>query len=184
MPRGVPDSTVLVSGFVIFLSGCGGGGGGRTQPPPPPQPDFTIGLSTSTVNIAQGSSSASVSVIVHGLNGFSGSVQVTLSGVPAGVTSNPASPFSVSSGQAVAVIIGASPNSATGQFTVSAQASSGILSHSAPFSLTVQTGVALNLPRSTFLRNDSVAAAAVFAGTVCDAFDRYGWLARDFLNLG
>ena len=158
MPRGVHNSTVLVSGFVIFLSGCGGGGGGGTQPPPPPHPDFTIGLSTSTVSIAQGSSSAPVSVTVNGLNGFSGSVQVTLSGVPAGVTSNPASPFSVSSGQAVAVIIGASPNAATGQFTISAQATSGALSHSAPFSLTVQTGVALNLPRSTFLRNDSVPA--------------------------
>src|SRR5258708_853615 len=116
MPRGVCNSTVLVSGFVIFLSGCGGGGGGRTQPPPPPQPDFTIGLSTSTVSIAQGSSSAPVSVTVNGLNGFSGSVQVTLSGVPAGVTSNPASPFSVSSGQAVAAIIGASPQPPTAHF--------------------------------------------------------------------
>src|SRR5258707_309580 len=157
MPRGVHNSTVLVARFVIFLSGCGGGGGGGPQPPPP-QPDFTIGLSTSTVSIAQGSSSAPVSVTVNGLNGFSGSVQVTLAGVPAGVTSNPVSPFSVSSGQAVAVIIGASPNAATGQFTISAQATSGALSHSAPFSLTVQAGVALNLPRSTFVRNDSVAA--------------------------
>src|SRR5260221_12456460 len=153
MTGGVYNSTVLVSGFVIFLSGCGSGGGGGTQPPPPPQPDFTIGLSTSTVSIAQGSSSAPVSVTVNGLNGFSGSVQVALSGVPAGVTSNPASPFPVSSGQAVAVIIGASPNAATGQFTISAQASSGILSHPAPFFLNVPKSVALNLPPSPLLRN-------------------------------
>jgi len=140
MPRGVHNSTVLVSSFVIFLSGCGGGGGGGTQPPPPPQPDFTIGLSTSTVSIAQGSSSAPVSVTVNGLNGFSGSVQVTLSGVPAGVTSNPASPFSVSSGQAVAVIIGASPNARRAVHGLRAGCKRRSLSLRS-FFLTVQTGV-------------------------------------------
>ena len=163
MPRGVHNSTFLISAFVIFLGGCGGGGGGGTQPPPP-QPDFTIGVSATTISIAQGSSSAPVSVSVTGSNGFSGSVQVTLSGVPAGVTSNPASPFSVSAGQAVSVILGASPNAATGQFNVSAQASSGALSHSALFSLTVQVGASSNLPRSTFLRNDSVAAVDTPSG--------------------
>jgi len=163
MPRGVHNSISLISAFVIFLGGCGGGGGGGTQPPPP-QPDFTIGLSTTAVSITQGSSSAPVSVSVTGLNGFSGSAGVTLSGVPAGVTSNPASPFSVGAGQAVSVIIGASPNAATGQFAISAQATSGSLSHSAPFSLTIQSAVALNLPRSTFLRNDSVAAVDTPSG--------------------
>ena len=157
MPRGVHNSIFVIWALVIFLGGCGGGGGGGTQPPPP-QPDFTIGLSTTSVSIMQGSSSTPVSVSVTGVNGFSGSVQVTLSGVPAGVTSNPASPFPVSAGQAVSVIIGASPGAATGQFAMSAQATSGSLSHSAPFSLTIQSAVALNLPRSTFLRNDSVPA--------------------------
>jgi hypothetical protein len=163
MPRGVHNSAFLISAFVTFLGGCGGGGGGGIQPPPP-QPDFTIGLSTTAVSIAQGSSSSPVSVTVTGLNGFSGNVQVTLSGVPAGVTSNPASPFSVSTEQAISVIIGASPNAATGQFNISAQASSGSLSHSAPLSLTIQIAVALNLPRSTFLRNDSVAAVDTPSG--------------------
>jgi IPT/TIG domain-containing protein len=157
MPRGVHNSGFLSAAFAIFLSGCGGSGGGGTQPPPP-QPDFTIGLSTSGITLEQGSSSAPVTVSVTGLNGFSANVQVTLSGVPAGVSSNPASPFSVSPGQTVSVIIGASPGATTGQFTISAQASSGALSHSAPLSLIIQSGVTANLPRSTFLRNDSVAA--------------------------
>src|SRR5580704_546436 len=163
MPRGVHNSAFRISIFAIFLGGCGGGGGGGTQPPPP-QPDFTIGLSTTAVSIAQGSSSAPISVSATGLNGFSGSVQLTLSGVPAGVTSNPVSPFSVGTGQPVSVIIGASPDAATGQFTISAQATSGSLSHSAPLSLTIQSGVVLNLPRSTFLRNDSVAAVDTPSG--------------------
>jgi IPT/TIG domain len=163
MPRGVHNSALQVTAILVFLGGCGGGGGGGTQPLPL-QPDFTIGLSTTAVSIAQGSSSAPVSLSVTGLNGFSGTVQVTLSGVPAGVTSNPAGPFSVGAGQPVSVIIGASPNAATGQFNISAQATSGSLSHSAPFSLTIQAGVAFNLPRSTFLRNDSVAAVDIPAG--------------------
>jgi len=108
MPRGVPNSACLITTFLIFLAG---GGGGGTQPPPP-QPDFTIGLSTTMVTIAQGSSSAPVNVSVNGVNGFSGSVQVTLSGVPAGVTSNPASPFSVSTGEPASVIVGAAPSAA------------------------------------------------------------------------
>jgi hypothetical protein len=187
MPRGVHNSAFLITAFVIFHGGCGGGGGGGTQPPPP-QPDFTIGLSTTTVNITQGSSSAPVSVTVTGLNGFSGSVQVTLSGVPAGVTSNPASPFSVSTGQAASVIIGASPNAATGQFNMSAKASSGSLSHSAPFSLTIQAGAAQNLPRSTFLRNDSVAAMDTPSGeprrrqVVYDATGKRFFVANPAMN--
>jgi IPT/TIG domain len=187
MPRGVHNSAFLVTAFAIFLGGCGGGGGRGSQPPPQ-QPDFTIGLSTTTVSIAQGSSSAPVSVSVTGLNGFSGSVQVTLSGVPAGVTSNPASPFSVSAGQPVSVIIGASPSASTGQFNISAQATSGSLSHSAPFSLTVQSGVALNLPRSTFLRNDSVAAMDVPSGEprrrqiVYDASGKHLFVANPAMN--
>src|SRR5579863_620248 len=163
MPRGVHNSAGLVTAFAIFLAGCGGGGGGGTQPPPP-QPDFTIGLSTTTVTIAQGSSSAPVNVSVNGVNGFSGSVQVTLSGMPAGVTSNPASPFSVGTGQPVSVIVGAAPSAATGQFNLSAQATSGSLSHSSTLSLTIQSGVVVNLPRSTYLRNDSVAGVDTPAG--------------------
>ena len=165
MPRGVHNSAFLITVFAIFLTGCGGGGGGGTQPPPL-QPDFTIGLSASSVTIAQGSSSAPINVNVSGLNGFSGSVQVTLSGVPDGVTSNPASPFPVSTGHAVSVIVGAAPSAATGQFNISAEATSCSLSHSAPLSLIIQSGVVLNLPRSTYLRNDSVAAIDIPSGDI------------------
>jgi hypothetical protein len=92
------------------------------------------------------------------LNGFSGSVQVSFNGLPQGVTSNPASPFSITPGQSVSLIFGAAANAPTGQFNLSAQAASGNLSHSAPLSLTIQSNSVSNLPRSTFLRNDSVAA--------------------------
>ena len=163
MRRGVHNSIFLVGALLAFTEGCGGGAGGGTQAPPP-QPDFTIALSTGSASIAQGNSSAPVSVSVTGVNGFTGSVEIALSGIPVGVTSNPASPFSLSPGQMVSLIFGASPSAATGQFNISTQATSGSLSHSAPFSLTVQTGSIMNLSRSTFLRNDSVASMDIPSG--------------------
>ena len=47
---------------------------------------------------------------VNPLNGFTGSVQVTLSGLPAGVISNPRSPFSVATGSSAPVLFSAAPN--------------------------------------------------------------------------
>ncbi len=163
MRRGVHNSIYLLGALLVFTAGCGGGGGGGTQMLPP-QPDFTIALSVGSANIPQGNSSAPVTLSIIGVNGFTGSVQISLSGLPSGVTSNPVSPFSVSPGQMVSLIFGASPSAAPGQFNISAQAASGALSHSAPFSLTVQSGFLSNLPRSTFLPDDSVAAVDIPSG--------------------
>jgi hypothetical protein len=60
-------------------------------------------------------------------HGFSDAVEITLSSLPKGVSTNPASPFSVSPGQPVAVLFGADSGAATGQFAISAQATSGVL---------------------------------------------------------
>jgi hypothetical protein len=57
--------------------------------------DFTLSLSSNSVSITQGATSTAVNVSVNPLNGFSGSVQVTLNALPAGVTSHPASPFNI-----------------------------------------------------------------------------------------
>ena len=99
-----------------------------------------------------------MNVMVTAQNGFSGTVQVTLSGLPNGVTSNPASPFGVAAGASASVLIGAATNAATGNFTITAQGTSGTLSHSANFALAVQGGVIATLPRTTFVRTDSTAA--------------------------
>jgi len=142
-------------GMVLSGSGCGGAGGG-TQPPPP-SPDFSVGVSSSTVDLIQGGASSPFNISVAESNGFSGSVQVDFSGLPQGVTTNPPTPISVTPGQPVMVIFGAASNASVGQFGVMAQGTSGSLSHSAPFSVSVQSGVVQDLPRSTYLKNDSVA---------------------------
>jgi DNA-binding beta-propeller fold protein YncE len=106
----------------------------------------------------QGATSSAVNVSLNPLNGFSGSIQVALNTLPAGVASNPASPFTAVAGASTSVVFGASANAPTGNFTVSVQGSSGALSHSANLSLAVQSAVNLALPRTTYIRTDSISA--------------------------
>ena len=140
------------------LAACGGGGNGGGTPSLPPQPDFSITLSSSSVSVSQGGASSPITVFVGPQNGFSSTVQVSFTGLPTGVTTNPATPFSVTPNATVSVLFGAASNAATGQFTATAQASSGSLSHSQPLTLTVQSVTPVNLPQTAYAENDSVAA--------------------------
>ncbi|MGB9465933.1 MAG: IPT/TIG domain-containing protein [Candidatus Acidiferrum sp.] len=139
--------------------GCGGGSSSIQPPsPPPPQPDFSIGFSQNSVNVQQGATSPAVNLSVNSLNGFTGSVQMTLSGLPAGVISNPSSPFSLAAGSSVPILFSAAANTGTGSFTVMAEGVNGSLSHPANLGLTIQTGVVTNLSRTAYARTDSTPA--------------------------
>jgi len=151
---------VRIQEFLLLAAACVGCGGGSTlTQPPPPVADFSLTLSSNSVTVQQGSASAAITTTVNPSNGFTGSVQVTLSGLPAGVTSNPASPFAVAAGTSASIVFGATANAATGNFTVSARGTSGSLSHSANLALAVQAGVAANLPRTSYARTDATSAA-------------------------
>jgi hypothetical protein len=154
--RGVPIAVLLL--VTSECVSCGAGSSSVT-PPPPPAADFSLGLSTTSVSIAQGATSSTVNLSVNPVNGFTGSVEVTLGSLPAGVTSNPANPFAVAAGATAPIVFGASSNAATGNFTVSAQGTSGGLSHSTNLTLTVQSAVASPLSRTTYARTDSTSAA-------------------------
>jgi hypothetical protein len=117
-----------------------------------------LNLSSNSISIMQGATSSAVNVSLNLLNGFSGSIQVALNTLPAGVTSNPASPFTVAAGTSTSVVFGASANAPTGNFMITVQGSSGALSHSASLSLAVQSAVNLALPRTTYVRTDSTSA--------------------------
>ena len=153
------DMVLLVS----VVAGCGGGST-VTPPPPPPVPDFSLNLSANSISVSEGGTNAAVNVSVNPSNGLTGNVQVTLSGLPAGVRSNPASPFDVAAGATTSVVFGAAPTAAAGNFTVSAQGNSGTLSHSQTLTLTVQAGVVSMLSRTGYVRTDSGAAADVSFG--------------------
>jgi hypothetical protein len=154
--RRFPAIVLALVSSTAYCSGCGGGGGGSGIQPPPSQPDFLLALSVSSLSVKQGEISSAVSVTVTSEHGFSEAVEITLSSLPSGVSTNPASPFSVSPGQPVAVLFGADSGAATGQFAISAQATSGTLSHAVSLSLTIQPGPLLNAPKSAFVRNELV----------------------------
>ncbi len=135
------------------------GGSTSSPPPPPPAADFTLSLSSNSISIAQGAASPTVNVTVNPMNGFSGAVQVSLNTLPAGVTSNPTTPFSVAAGASTPVIFGASANAATGNFMISVQGTSGALSHSASLALAIQSAVNPALPRTAYARTDSSSAS-------------------------
>ena len=146
--------------FCTLLCGaCGGGGSSPSVNPAPPAPsaDFTLAVSPNSVTLAQGATST-LTASVTPQNGFAGSVQVTLDNLPSGVTSNPASPFSIAAGSSAPIVFGASSSAPTGNFNITAQANSGSLSHSASLALSVQPAVIANLPRTTYARTDSIPA--------------------------
>src|SRR5258708_18162543 len=130
--------SVPVEVLLLLASTCASCGGVSLVPQPPPLvPDFSRSLSSNSISVPQGSASSAVNVSINPVNGFANAVQVTLSALPAGVTSNPASPFTVAAGASTAVVFGVAANAPTGSFTVSAQGTSGALSHSASLALTM-----------------------------------------------
>ncbi len=157
-------SILSIAFFIVVMSamfwGCGTvSSTQRGVTTPPLAADFSVTISTNALTVEQGGLSAPVSITVSPKNGFGASVQLTLTGLPAGVSSNPASPFNVTSGTDTSVVFGAAANAAIGTFPVSAQGVSGELSHMATVSLAVQGGVnAANFPRTNFVRTDSTTA--------------------------
>jgi hypothetical protein len=121
---------------LALLVGCGGGGGGYSgsnTTPPPPTPDFTLSASPSTLNIAPGSSGG-VQVAVAAQNGFTGTVTVTPSGLPTGVTS---AAVDIAAGGSGTLNFAVASLAAAGTFPISLQGKSSAISHTASFSLVV-----------------------------------------------
>jgi hypothetical protein len=135
--RPVPLTSLVA---ILAVAGCGsgagnGGGGGGS-------PDYSVSLSTQSLSVASGGSQT-VTVTVSPVNGFSGSVSATISGLPTGVTASPAS-FSITEAGSEQVQLTAASSATAGTSTISISTSSGTLSHSASLQLTV-TGAGITL---------------------------------------
>jgi hypothetical protein len=96
-------------------------------------PDFTLSASPTSLTVTQGSSGNST-ITVNPVNGFTGSVTLSASGLPAGVTAtfgtNPTTSTSV-------LTLSASSTATTGTATVTITGTSGSLTHTTTVSLTV-----------------------------------------------
>lgn len=138
--------SVLIPLFLLPLllsaaAGCGGGSAAPQSLQPPPSPDFSLTLSSDSLSVPQGGTSSAINISAAPQDGFTGTVQITLTGLPTGVISNPASPFTVTSGASTSLLFGATPSAATGTFSINATATSAALSHSANLALTVQSSL-------------------------------------------
>lgn len=100
-------------------------------------PDFAVSASPSKLTIAAGNS-ASVQVSVTAMNGFTGTVAVTASGLPNGVT---APSVNVAAGATVTFTFSAGSSAATGAFNVTLTGASGGISHTAALALTISPAV-------------------------------------------
>jgi hypothetical protein len=109
--------------------------------PPPAQADFSLVVSPQSLNLTIGGAGQAVLLTATALNGFSGSTAVALSGVPAGVTANPAS-VSLAPGTPQSIALTAGNSAQTGSANVVFTGTSGSLTHTATLALTVaSTGV-------------------------------------------
>ena len=94
--------------------------------------DFQLAVSPSSVAMNQGLN-ASATVSITKLNGFSGTVSLSATGLPSGVTSS----FSAPSGNASVLNLTASDSATTGSSAVTITGTSGTLTHSATLTLVV-----------------------------------------------
>jgi hypothetical protein len=99
----------------------------------PAAPDYTLSASPTSLTIVQGNSGNST-ITVKPANGFNGSVSLSASGLPSGVTAsfNPTSTTGTST-----LTLSASSTATTGAATVTVTGTSGSLSHTTTISLTI-----------------------------------------------
>src|SRR6266571_2775548 len=109
-----------------------------------PAPTYTLSASPSSLSIPQGTSGAST-ITVTPQYGFSGSVSLSASGQPSGVTASfSTNPATVSS----TLTLAASSTATTGTFSVVVTGTSGSLTGSATVSVTVTPGLNFTLSPS------------------------------------
>ena len=124
---------LLICGVAGLISGCGSAS--KTKPVSP-APDFTVAASPSSLTLSAAGTAQAVSVSATALNGFSGTIQVAITGLPAGVTASPAT-LSLAPGTPQQVSFSAGSSAAAANSSVQFVATAGTLSHSAALQLNV-----------------------------------------------
>ena len=142
-------SLLCVGSFCLMASfGCGGSSAALNSPPPP---KFTLSASPNALTLQQ-TASGSIALKVIPLHGFTGTVNLTASGLPSGVTAS-LSPPSTSSASTLSLSV--SGSASTGGATVTITGTSGNLTTTISVALTVLVAPpAGSLPQSFFALNN------------------------------
>lgn len=102
-----------------------------------PAPDFALSLNKSQVDLIRGGSPVTLNVTVTPSNGFSGSVNLSFSGLPSGVTVSPPSASVNTSGTATFSLSASNSATLTSGVTVTVTGTGGGLTRTQTFTLTV-----------------------------------------------
>ena len=129
---------------------------------PPPAPDFSLAVSPQSLSVTIGAAGQPVQLSATALNAFSGTVGVALSGLPAGVTANPAS-LTLTPGTAQSITLTAGNSAQAGSAHVVFTGTSGSLTHTATLALTVTAAAGVNV---TTYHNDNARDGWYSAETV------------------
>jgi hypothetical protein len=105
-----------------ITTGCGG-----SSPSSTPLLDFSLALYPASVSAQVGTATTPVTISVKGQSGFTGSVNVSLQGVSAGVTVSPSSSFAVTAGANQPVASSLADSTAIGHVVITVSATGGAL---------------------------------------------------------
>lgn len=153
----------------LLISSCSGGSKAAG--------DFTVAANPGSIALISGGPAVQISVSAPAISGFTGTVNVTVTGAPAGVIVAP-STFSITPGTAQTLSLTASASAAVGNATLTLSGTSGALNHSVTVPITVTAAAAdysLTISPTTLTLSSggagsqvSVTATAVnaFSGTV------------------
>jgi galactose oxidase-like protein/glyoxal oxidase-like protein/PKD domain-containing protein len=184
-PGGSPNSSTLANPGNVIYSTPGTytttftvtDNVGLTDPTPPTrtitvQPDFSLSASPSTRTIVQDGGTSYTATVTPG-TGFSGTVSLSVGGLPAGATAS-FSPASISSSGSSSLSVSTSSSTPPGSFPLTVTATSGALTHTAQVMLVVSGdfAITINPSSSTVHRGSStnytitVAPGTGFSGAV------------------
>jgi hypothetical protein len=99
-----------------------------------PPPDFSLSLNPSSISLPIGGAAQQVAITANAVGAFNSPVNLSITGLPTGVTASPAS-LTLTPGGAQTISFEASSGATAGSATVTLQGVSGTLTHSAPLSL-------------------------------------------------
>src|SRR5438270_599096 len=116
---------------LLLVASCGGG-----SKPAPAAGDFSLTATPASVSLVPGGGGQQISVNAVPANGLTGVVNVAISGLPSGVTAQPAA-LSLTPGTAQTVTVTASASAVAGSTMVTFTGTSGALSHSAAVAATI-----------------------------------------------